>query len=343
VAQVSRGPRNDFKEPPLWPGRSASFQPDLPACFRLAEPPAGAAQGYPRILGVIFHSQLLSGGSNGPRGENVDLVHLNYSVRQDHVKALPGDVVVSRTGNGGLWYDGYYDATEDRAWTWADLGALQVTFSSRAKLNRDKAQLADAWVIVKCMQPAKVAPVFYAQVSSARCETLTLKAGIGSPRFPAGASDPYELKVNLQACPSPTPVPAPKASPARAATPALAATAAPQPTRAPTVAFSMVDLGLGCLQSSPEPFKSGGVFVMFCLKQPARLTLEVYSEAGGEALRRMDCGEFRAGSNQLFFNGMDNAGKPLKSAPYRYKLSATDGKASAFQASSFTKVKDKGR
>jgi hypothetical protein len=310
---------------------AAAFFPGAPAWFKLQAPDPSLAKAYPIILGVIFHSQLCSGGQNTAYVKDVDDILFNYAVGPEG-KALKKDVWVSRVSNSNAWYDGYYDATEDRKWTWEDIQNLKVVYEAQTRRNPDKNLMAATWVVVKCFRPQDSAPVFYAKVSAAQCQKLEVQAGIYSPRFAGAAADAVLLPVNQEACPSPTPVPTVSL--------AIAAGPTPSPVAVSKIGAGLELLGLGCLSSSPEPFNYAGVFVRFCLKRPAQVLLRVY-RSGGTVLSEVPGGDFRAGDGQIFFNAQDSQGNPLGAGTYTYELLASDGEVKAVRQGSFTRAPDK--
>ncbi len=293
----------------------ARMAPDTQAWFQMAPPPHQDGPQAPRILGVIFHSQILPKGWDGIRRREVDKVLFNYSVDGRMQGALKQPVNIIKASNLHYWVDGYYDASADRAWTWGDLARLKVAIQASPVGKPDPGLMASLWVNVRTWEPVSVAPVFYATVEEAACRELALRAGtwrLGSQ--PLG-SDPLLLKVNPGLCaPLPTPTPAPTLTPP----------ARPQPTSTPSgPALLSEQPGLGCLDSAPKPFKRGGAFVYFCLKRPAAVRLNVYEASSGRRLRSLDAGEFRAApKHELFFNGLDDAGAPLRPGSYLLEVEA---------------------
>jgi hypothetical protein len=287
----------------------------IPGWFSFAAPPAPAGQ--PRILGVIFHSQIKSGGYNSTRRRDVDEVLFNYSLDGSQKGLLKQDINLVGGSNLHYWVDGYHDASEDRDWSWEDLGRIRAKFQVLPKGKGDKNLLAGAWVVVRYFQPADTAPVFYARVDERSCRELELKAGAWRMGSQTLGGDPVALRVNPALC-APTPAPT--------ATPLPVIVTQPRPTSTPESGLSMLGAaaGLGCLDSAPKPFRRGGVFIYFCLKEAAQLRLNVYSAAGGAPIRSMDAGEYRAGQKlELYFNGMDGHGKSLKSGRYIFELEAS--------------------
>jgi hypothetical protein len=86
---------------------------------------------------------------------------------------------------------------------------------------------------------------------------------------------------------------------------------------------------LGGLRSAPEPFGEGGVYLYFNLKAPAKMALRVYAASGGLALRELTSQGLMLGSSQVFYDGLDAAGKPLAIGLYYWVAEArfADGHA----------------
>jgi hypothetical protein len=144
----------------------------------------------------------------------------------------------------------------------------------------------------------------------------------------------------------PTPRPAPLAKaplvpprPTSMAPPVKArrrASATPSATPVPTSRPLPADLkpgiprnALGGLRSAPEPFGEGGVYLYFNLKAPAKMALRVYAASGGLALRELTSQGLMLGSSQVFYDGLDAAGKPLAIGLYYWVAEArfADGHA----------------
>jgi hypothetical protein len=92
---------------------------------------------------------------------------------------------------------------------------------------------------------------------------------------------------------------------------------------APAGASSL--LTVSGLQSRPEPFTKSTI-LYFQLSQPAEVTLKVYQ--GGHYLRTLRTGARTQGWNKVYFDGLDDEGKPLAPGAYGYLLVATHGGAS---------------
>ena len=151
----------------------------------------------PLILGVIFHSQMRLGNKNTATVTEADSVRFNYSVDGGSKEALKNDVEVSRMTDNFYWFDGYYDATEDRKWTWDDINRLAVKFGRPVARGNviDKNLISSVQAIVKYYVPAKASPYFFAKVSDTRCETLQLNTGIFRAGSPMTSADPVDLKA----------------------------------------------------------------------------------------------------------------------------------------------------
>jgi hypothetical protein len=79
--------------------------------------------------------------------------------------------------------------------------------------------------------------------------------------------------------------------------------------------------GLGCLRSGPEPFEKGGVYIYFCLKAPARVSLTI-TNAKGELVAAFPGKLFAIGDRQWYFEGRDQDAKLLPNGVYFYILEA---------------------
>ena len=138
--------------------------------------------------------------------------------------------------------------------------------------------------------------------------------------------------------PSPTLVTYPKSKhkrirrPQNSLVPTLLATA--RPTLAPTVKIPMaVDLGegiknaLGCLDSAPEPFGEGGVYLQFCIKVAAKIQVNIYDSLG-RPLWHSDTFALDAGNQQVFYDGRAN-GQFIVPGRYLWEVHAQYGSGSA--------------
>jgi hypothetical protein len=313
---------------------AATFYPGSEGVFGLSRPDPAVVQAYPMVLGVIFHGQMMAGGQNTATVKDVDDFMLNYSVSPDGKKALKKAVWVSRVSNANAWFDGYYDASTDRAWTWDDVENLRMTMEAETRRNPDKNRVSSLWAVVRCFRPQDTAPLFYARVTDDRCEDLTLKAGLYSRRFGGASSDEVTLPVNQGRCPTPTEIPTVSIQ--------FAQEPSPTPTPRPSLEAGEEILGLACLASAPEPFNYAGVFIQFCLKKPAKITVRVY-DASNSLVREFDGGSFGAGDGQIFFNAQDASQKPLDPGSYRYQLRATSGGFTAERDATFTRASDQGQ
>lgn len=141
----------------------------------------------------------------------------------------------------------------------------------------------------------------------------------------------------VQAVPRPLPTRIPTQAPSPRPSPRP--TEAPRPPRplspAPTLVPVKVRDAIGCIQSSPEPFGEGGVYVFYCLKHAATVTFKVFNQKG----KLMYSGEPKfklPGSHQEFYGGVDLKGHPLKPGRYPYHLEAAyDDHSSEWRQSEF--------
>ena len=99
------------------------------------------------------------------------------------------------------------------------------------------------------------------------------------------------------------------------------------PARAKPVAISREMIGrpeeTQLQQNAPNPFNSETVISYFLL-EPGPARLEVFSAIGQRVavLRR---GHQQAGYHRLHWNGRDDAGRPLASGLYLYRLVTAEG------------------
>jgi hypothetical protein len=125
--------------------------------------------------------------------------------------------------------------------------------------------------------------------------------------------------------PVPTALPTPVPRPLAVATPEAPTLSAPQ------------NAGLSKLSSNPEPFKSGGTYIFFDLAQPADIAISVF--AGRENVRTIKVGIVNAGPNQAYFDGRDDAGRPLPPGSYAYGIKAGSGSNEQILYGNFNRVK----
>jgi hypothetical protein len=123
----------------------------------------------------------------------------------------------------------------------------------------------------------------------------------------------------LRATPVPTPVPA-----------------TPQPSLAPTPRLTPqltagVRNALGCLDSAPEPFGEGGVYLRFCLSAPALVMVQVF-DLQGKRLWASGKRRLAPGDHQWHFEGWVS-GSRLPPGAYLYQVHADygDGQAESRQ------------
>jgi flagellar hook assembly protein FlgD len=67
-----------------------------------------------------------------------------------------------------------------------------------------------------------------------------------------------------------------------------------------------------------------GTFLTFSIKKQADLNINIYSQSTGKVVRQISVGATRAGDNQqVFYNGLDDAGKLLPTGKYTFEVVAT--------------------
>ena len=323
----------------LW-NDGATLTAGRPGWFKLAPHGVDLSRWHPMILGVIFHSQLRLGGKDMGTSVEADSIRFNYSVDGSLRGALAHDVEISRTDQSDYWIDGYYDATEDRKWTWDEVSRLAVKLDCVARGNIDKNLVAGMTMTVKYYLPSKASPYFYATVSDPQCDTLKLNSAVFRVGSPALSTDATDLKVNLALCPAtpePTPVPTP-----------IPKQDLVLPTPQPTQVAAGEDLKtenrfhLGCLSLNPSPFNYAGTFVSFCVKKDVDVSLNVYSATTGKVVRQMKAGSFRPGDNQVFFDALDDDGKLMQPGDYLFELIAEKDGYKELRNGSFKMARDKG-
>jgi hypothetical protein len=314
----------------------AKFGPGDPGWFAM-EAPLGIPQGS-EILGVIFHSQIRLEGQDSLQIDETDPIYLNYSLDGSQNGALKKDVMVSRSSYS-YWIDGYYDATEDRHWTWADLANLRVKFESRQRRLKNTNMAASVSAVIRYYEPLRTAPYFYAMVEASQCDNTQIFAGIRQLGTAAVGSDPTMIALNPGLC-APTPVPMPTPLPTHV--PAMVVVPTAEPVHAPEIASMTAGaaIKLGCLENAPEPFKRGGTFVYFCVDKESQVTLNVYDTESGKQLRRMAAGSFHPGKQQIFFNGLDDNGNPLGAGSYLYEILARNDSGAQSRNAHFTRAKN---
>ncbi len=92
---------------------------------------------------------------------------------------------------------------------------------------------------------------------------------------------------------------------------------------------------LSCLQSSPEPFSEGGVYLFFCIDQPAQVLYRIFDLKGHEVFTG-PLGSYQPGRNQVFFSGLSEKGKYLTKGRYFYRLEAVySGKVAEWRQAEF--------
>jgi hypothetical protein len=142
-----------------------------------------------------------------------------------------------------------------------------------------------------------------------------------SPHRPTLTPTPVLSLVKRSARRKRTPTPAPT----------LGATA---PLAGPTVQLAPATApSLGCLDSAPEPFGEGGVYLGFCLSKEAWVRIVVYGDRGRTLWRSPEKG-FSPGRQQWFYDGLVNR-VPVTAGTYVFEVQARymDGQKESRQGS----------
>lgn len=331
--------------------RGAGFQSGVTGWFKFGKFKFSDSPSAPRIVGVIFHSQMIPGNCHdnikSQTGDNTDKINFNYSVDGTSRGFLKQDVNLARWSNSEYYMDGYYDASDDREWTWTDLKNLQVQFHDvQSRTRKTDGRLSSCEVDVAYYQPSDVAVTLDLQVTEPMCKNVTVWARVWDSMSNAITQKPVSLSLNAAVCiPTPTQTRTRTPIPTKTFTPAPTATKVPTPkpgtpsytpvpptavptrtplptvTPRPTVVRDNQAVAVTGLSSNPEPFKRGGVFVYFTLSEHATVELKV--KQGETVVRTLKGGEFEAGKNQLFYNGLGDNGRLLLPGTYTYEVWAT--------------------
>lgn len=297
----------------------AKFTAQHPAWFKMAPHGVDLSRVRPRILGVLFKAQMRLGNKDTATTTDADNIMFNYSVDGTEHEALKHDVLFSHMTSMDNWFNAYYDATEDRKWTWEDIQGLAVKIEARARGTVSTDMMSSIVCTVKYYVPAGASPWFYATVTDPRCETLSLNTALFRPGSPLLNSDPVDIPINQGLC-QPTPIPTPTETPVPIVV-AVIPTPTPVGPMPGTEYFRM-----GNFTANPEPFNFAGTFIGFSIKHDADVALNVYDVDTGKAVRQIAATAFRAGdNNQIFYNAMDYQGHQLKPGAYLFELVATKG------------------
>jgi len=295
----------------------ARFTAHRPGWFKLA--PTGVDLRWrPKILGVIFRSQIKLGGKDYQNQTDTDAIYFNYSVDGTENEARAHDVQISHDEtDNGYWFDGYYDATEDRKWTWDELNNLAVRIEARSPGTEATDMLASVQATVKYYVPAGASPWFWANVTEPGCATLPLYTA----SFSIGGqlvTDTTDIQVNPDLC-APTPMPTPTDTPIP---PEVVSLPTPQPTATPGgPPPGYYDIRLSNLAANPNPFNYAGTFITFSMQNDADVALNIYSVDTGKVVRQIPATSFRKGdNNQIFYDAQDDQGQLLRPGSYMFEL-----------------------
>ncbi len=362
---------------------SSTFPSGASCWFQMSPPPFKDGPDAPIILSVTFQSQILPRGFNGLISYSVDYIMFNYSVDGGLNGEMAGQGVnLSKVSGGGPspdtsrggprvpvrgggalgsegvnlskfaggngsqnWANGYYDATYDRRWTWADLENLRVSFKAKQVGDRKLDNLLLSCVAsVRYYDPKEVAPYFYAEVTEPACKVLNITASLNSLSNDSSATASDSIAVNQRLC-APTPMPTATRVPTRVPTPRPGVTPpTPVPTAVPTVVQNLLvnqRPRITEVKSAPEPFRRGGVFLYFTLGGAANVVNFIVYDAAGKPIANVDAGAFGAGKNQIFYDGLADTKKALAPGRYSYEIRArVDNVVESFRGS-FSRESDK--
>jgi hypothetical protein len=329
---------------------SSEFPSGASAWFKMSAPPFNDGPNAPIILSVTLMCQFLPSGFNGLVSYTVDHIMLNYSV-DGSLTGIKPDYGINITKDsvsqsGEYWSTGYLDVTYDRTWTWTDLKNLRLHFYAKQVGDRKiDDRLLRAIAAVRYYDPKEAKPWFYATLNESGCKSLSISATIKSLDTDFSSSASALVQANPGACvPTPTntrtpipPTPTKTATlrPSETRPPTPVPTATPAPTAPPSQ-----NPGISAVSSLPEPFKRGGVYVQFSLRNSVTgLKLKVFG-ADKSVLVTVDGGAFPAGQNQIFFDGLDDHHKALPPASYEYQIDAVAGTVTESYRGHFTRVAD---
>jgi hypothetical protein len=133
---------------------------------------------------------------------------------------------------------------------------------------------------------------------------------------------PFTYTPSPSNTPSDTPTASPTAtiSPTRTITQTLTASPSPTITCSPTQ--TPRPLILHPLPASPNPFGDKGVYIAYWLYTDAKINIHVY-DVSGELIRDLPTFPGKSGDNETFWDGKNNAGRPVSSGVYIYEIVAT--------------------
>jgi hypothetical protein len=303
---------------------SATF-PSASSCwFKMSAPPYTDGPHAPVILEVTFESQIYPMGKNGLNTRDLEHILFNYAVDNSLRGNIFGDAGINVARNSGScagferkWTDGYYNATPDRRWSWSDLANLRVKFSAEQVGSRKREnRLLRCVAHIRYYDPAAVSPFFWAKVREPDCRTLTITASMSSPQNDNVSTGSLAFVVNSEKCPPASIAAAPRP---KAVLPPGDPDVPPTPeTRISRVVEPMP--AVSDVRTGPEPFRRGGVYVYFSSKQAiSGLRFYVYDRTG-RPVALAAAGDFGAGNNLLYFDGLNTDKAALTPGAYLYEL-----------------------
>ncbi len=154
-------------------GNFATLTPGNTGWFQIG--PSGVVnQNQYVIAGVMFHSTIQ--GVNGGDGL-VNPLYFNYSMDGTNNGFLGAPADIMRETFDGNTDDGYYDATADTNWTWADLNNLRVSYYNTVSGPADASAVDSCEVVVKYYLPSVPPFGFAAMVTTTACPGLLDNTG----------------------------------------------------------------------------------------------------------------------------------------------------------------------
>jgi hypothetical protein len=314
----------------LVPLNNPGFEDTPPPCVAPCEP-----AGWTMVPGRNFHQ-------------------VDSSVQRSGLYSLKLDPcgIASETGgtDGGLYQDSASIAGAICTYTfclWANGSGSSLDFSIEAR-NAANAKLAAYIYSVQSGAPI---------TATAGWQRYCVNIGVASfppatdhirvyafvnpdPACPAYYLDDLELESS--SCLSPTPTMTPSRTATLSSTPHLSATSTPSPSSTPSITVTYTPsptltspftltitptftetprpLILSPI-NSPNPFGGGGTHIAYALSVDAEVVITVYT-VSGEAARTLDPFPGRAGANETFYDGKNQAGLELASGTFVYRIHA---------------------
>ncbi len=227
-----------------------AFFSGQPGWFQVA-PPVVANENNYVIAGVLFYNTVVDAGpAAGGSPVGMDPLDFNYSVdgTDNPFLASPPNIMREAGDPTGYWGVGpgtqslgYYDATSDRNWTWADVNNLRVSYTSIAQFQQELVALDGMEMVVQYYQPSVPPFGFSVTVDNQPCpSTLHNTASVAGSKIITTTSNdaPVDVLCAITGTPTATFTATATATPTATAT----ATATPAPG---TSTFTSTDTSTG--------------------------------------------------------------------------------------------------